>query len=222
MPAELTVILPTRNEALTLENVIDGIRTCPIESQIIVADHLSTDGTREIALRKGALLYDEIRQGVGIAVRSALKYVETPYVALMDADGTYPAGELLWALFEVKHLGVDAVMGCRQERDRGSMALHHIFGNYCLSLLASILYGSYVKDVCTGFWVMKTDVMKSLPLRSNRFTLVTDLYVSLKKGKYKVLQEPIRYLPRVDGSKAKLRMGDGFKIAWFLIHRRFS
>ena len=66
-------------------------------------------------------------------------------------------------------------------------------------------------------WGFKTSILKSFDIQSKGFTLEAELFTNCVKGKYKLEQIPIGYRKRLDGSYAKLKIRDGFKIAWFLI-----
>ena len=100
------------------------------------------------------------------------------------------------------------------------MTLLHSIGNFGLSLGASILTWCWIRDVCSGMWGFRTDVAKSFELVSRGFTLEAEFFVNVVRGDLKLEQIPIQYFPR-QGGKAKITVRDGFKIAWFLIKRRF-
>jgi len=218
---DLTVLLPARDEAKAIGKVIDEIKNTT-ECKILVMDGLSEDGTPTIALRKGASVLYEFRKGKGIAVRSALRFIDTPYVIMMNADFTYPAEYLSTIYHILSRSKADVVQGFRNLKEEGSMSLKHSFGNWGLSLLASILYGKRVYDVCSGMWGFKTDILKEFDIVSEGFTLEADLFVNAVKKGCRMEQIPIVYRKRLSGGKSKLTIWDGFKIAWFLIKRRFT
>jgi hypothetical protein len=84
-----TVVLPTLNEAETLPKVVEELRAAGYD-KILVVDGGSTDGTLEKAKELGVAAVMQIGKGKGMALRTALMYVDTPYVAVMDADYSYP------------------------------------------------------------------------------------------------------------------------------------
>lgn len=219
--AKITVILPAFNEERAIGKVIDEIGALPLDCQVIVADGGSQDLTIVEAKKRGAYVVIEMRKGKGIAFRTALNYVETPFTVMMDADYTYPALAIAPIVSSLA-TGADAVMGIRKYRVKGSMTLTNRFGNRCLSLMASMLYGVRTQDVCTGMWGFKTDVLKGFDIRSVGFTLEAELFVNAVRNGCKIKQIPIAYRERLGGSKPKLKMRDGLKIGWFLIRRRFQ
>ena len=213
----ITVILPTRND-VAVGRVIEEIRVLPFEPSIIVTDYKSTDGTREAVLSKGAILIDEPLKGKGIAVRNVMEAIPGGYILLLDADFTYPARYLTDILREL-HSGADVVIGVRSSREEGSMSFLNRVGNFLLSLLASTLFGYRVRDVCSGMWGFRAKAVGGFVLTSNGFTLEVDFFTNAVRNGCKIAQIPITYRARLDGSKPKLNIWDGFKIGWFIIRR---
>lgn len=216
--SQLTVVIPTRTSLLVGE-VVGEIKALPIEAEVAVVGYQISDEIRQAILNKGGTFIDEPRKGKGIAVVNAFSEVTTEYVMILDADGTYPVlaiPELLKALQE----GADAVVGCRYWKIKGSMTFVHKLGNFGLSLLASIIYRHRIKDLCSGMWGFKTEVVQKFNLVSKGFTLEADFFVNTNKNNCQLAQVPIRYVPR-KGGKAKTTMWDGLKIGWFLVRRRF-
>jgi len=223
---ELLVLLPTLNEESTIRQTIDDVREfSPVCSVIVVVDS-STDETADIARRSGAITFTVPKRGKGRAIRDIIPVLPdsvgpVPYYIMMDGDFTYPAMYIpqMLGMLEQK---ADVVMGYRKNRSTGSMTKTNLFGNTVLSLLARVLYSFDVKDICTGMWGFRREALEKFKLTSDGFTLEADLFGSAMKTKCRVLQFPISYRARPDGSKAKLSVRDGFKIGWFLLSRRFT
>jgi len=217
----LTVILPTRNEVATIGRMIDEIRALPIGARIVVLDHKSTDGTREVVQsRRRVTLIDEPEKGKGAAVRKYFKTKPPGDIVMIDADCTYPARHILNVVVALDRGTI--VMGYRHWLRDGAMSRLHRFGNSMLSLLASILFAHRVHDVCSGLWGFGSGVAGNLHLVSDGFTLEADLFANAVRNGVGITQIPIGYAPRVDGSTAKLTMFDGVKIAWFLLMSRLG
>lgn len=216
----LTILLPTRNEP-SVGKVIDLIRTLGIGCDIIVVDYRSTDGTREAVIERGVTLIDEEEPGKGVAIRKILGKVKTSYVILLDADLTYPVQEIPHILKRLVD-GWDAVVCSRRWKIWGSMPWVNRFGNWALSLIASILYWYRVEDFNSGMWGFKTSVVQSFYLTSKGFTLEADFFTNVILGGHSLVEVPISYYARMDGSKAKLKFQDGFRIGFFLLKKRFA
>lgn len=219
---EVTVILPAYNEEESIGKVIDEIKALPVHCEILVIDNNSMDDTYNICVRKGVKVVTEPNPGKGNAMKRGFGLVGTPYVVMMNSDYTYPA-EYLQTIYRLLRVSkYDVIIGSRQIKEKGSMSYANTFGNFCLSLLASILYGYRINDVCSGMWGFKKDTLDKFCIRSKGFTLEAELFTKIIKHRCRIFQIPIGYRSRQKGSKAKLKIWDGFKIGWFLIKRRFN
>ncbi len=217
----LTILLPTRNEVATIGRMIDEIRALDIGAMIVVLDHKSTDGTREVVQsKKDVFLVDEPEKGKGVAVRHFLETNPPGNLVMIDADCTYPVARIPEAVAALD-AGSDVVMGYRRWPEKGSMSLLHAIGNSGLTLIAYVL-GYDVPDICTGFWGFRDGVASKFRLVSNGFTLEADLATNALKNRCKITPIPIEYAARPDGSTAKLTTLDGVKIAWFLLMSRLG
>jgi len=222
---DIVVLIPTLNEAKaigqTVADVFDNVPNC----QVLILDSYSINGTADKARDKGAVVLDALKGGKGIAVRSVLSQIITgfraDYYVMIDGDFTYPAKHLPEIIRSLDN-GADVVIGYRNKRAKSSMSRMNIIGNWGLSILSSILYGVYVRDVCSGMWGFRRDVLSRYKLTSNGFTLEADLFANTVKGKYKLAQIHREYRARLDDSVAKLSIKDGFKISSFLIKKIFS
>jgi dolichol-phosphate mannosyltransferase len=214
----LTVILPALNEELAIGKVIDEIRKFT-EANIIVANNGSTDKTKETALSKGVHVLDLVERGKGRAIREALKLVTDPYCVILDSDYTYPAKYIPSIVAELQD-GADIVLCYRAHKKAKAMPMINSLGNELLSILASLLYNHRIYDVCTGMWGFSQSAIEQLNIKSVGFTLEADLFTNAKKRGIKIAQIPIEYRTRLKDSHTKLRLADGFKIAWFLLKHR--
>jgi len=220
------VIIPTLNEAKAIGQTIDDVYDNIPHCRVLVIDSYSINGTADLARDKGAVVINTCKddKGKGRAVRSVLPQIiagfRADYYVMIDGDFTYPAKHLPEIVRSLDN--ADVVIGYRNKRAKGSMSHMNIIGNWGLSMLASILYGVYVKDVCSGMWGFRRSVLSRYELSSNGFTLEADLFTNTVKGKYKLAQIPIGYRARLDDSIAKLSIKDGFKIGWFLVRKRWG
>jgi len=212
----VTVMLPTLNEERTIALTIQEVRETMPHCKIVVVDSYSKDKTAFISRESGAEVILTGR-GKGNAVREAVpQLAETDIVIMMDSDYTYPARHIPEAVSLIEH-GSEVIIGYRKWKDPGAMSVVNSFGNRCLSLLAGCLYLYPVRDVCTGFWGFRADILRQLEIVSPRFTLEAELFGAVMKSHRKVRQIPIKYRARPNGSRTKLRVSDGYEIAMFLI-----
>ncbi len=200
----ITVVLPTLNEAEALPKVVQELREAGYQ-RILVVDGGSTDGTIEKAKELGVPVVIQEGRGKGMAVRSALLHVDTPYVAFIDADYTYPPAELdkLAALLRF----YDLVLGAR----RGEMPALYRLGNKALSWLFRLLFGADVSDPLTGMYAARTEVLRNVALEAHHFDIEVDILAKALANGARVAEVPITYRRRI--GKKKLKPWHGVSIA---------
>lgn len=216
----ISVIIPALNEEKAIGKVIEAIKMLPIECEVVVVDNGSMDKTVEIAESLGVRVLHESKKGKGMAIRTGIEHTDTLYGVMIDADGTYPIDVI--PTFCGMLLEYDVVKGHRCWCENKAMTKMHKFGNRVLSLLASVLYGRRVRDVCSGLWAFRLDKIREFNLTSAGFTLEADLFVNSVRTGCRLKELPIKYGKRIQGDKAKLVLGDGFRIGWFLIKKRWG
>jgi glycosyltransferase involved in cell wall biosynthesis len=222
---DLTIIIPAYNESHTIAKTIGDFQVTFPDARIVVIDNNSTDNTGSIA--KGALrdqrdlLLIERRQGKGIAVKKGLSRVSSDVYIMVDGDGTYRATDAALLLEILMDGRCDMVVGDRVSR--GAYASQNIrpghdLGNRLLTRFISFLAGQKYVDVLSGLRVMSRPFVNVLDVRSAGFQLETELNVIAAYARAEVIEIPIDYLQRPEGSKSKLNtVGDGIKIIWFAL-----
>jgi glycosyltransferase involved in cell wall biosynthesis len=218
-PLTIAVLVPCYNEARTIADVVQNFRTSLPEAQIYVYDNNSTDGTAEVAREAGAIVRRERRQGKGYVVRRMFADVEADICVLVDGDGTYDAaaaprlvGELLAGRF-------DQVNGVRVHKSREAYRAGHVVGNTLLSGLVSLIFGSYGRDMLSGYKALSRRFVKSFPAMSTRFEIETELLVHALDLDLPISAVETDYRERPEGSMSKLStIKDGLRILWLILH----
>ena len=226
MPAKkVCIVLPALNEAPSIGRVIEEIPRAELELKgyqvdVLVVDNNSTDSTLKVAQGKGARILVESRRGKGRAIRTALEDANADYIFMLDGDYTYPTTYIPEMLELLKKYPVVIGSRLRGKRQKGALRRLHLLGNHLITLLANILYGTRISDLCTGFWGFRREVIQNLNLTSDGFQLEAELLTQLARKHYRIGEIPIMYRARV--GKAKLDVfRDGVRIARFLIVKRF-
>jgi len=215
-----TVILPAHNEELSIAATIADVRKYSPDSWIVVINNASTDRTADISRELGVEVIDIPDKGKGNAVRRAIPSLSpVDNIVMLDSDFTYPA-ESIPSMIVRLNKGCEVVLGYRKWKAPNAMPQLNAVGNKGLSLLAGCLYGYPVADVCTGLWGFRPGVLHRMSLKSTHFTLEAELFENARKLHCKMLQFPISYRARPDGSIPKLKVSDGVKIALFLVKNR--
>ena len=222
----ISIILPALNEEETIGRVIDEIPREAMESngyrvEIVVVDNNSTDRTREIAQEKRAKVIVEPVKGKGRAVRTAFELVDGVFIFVLDADYTYPA-TYIPQMLEMLQEEYDVVLGSRLkgQRERGAMSRFRLVGNHLLSFIASMLYGTRISDLCTGYWGFCRVAIEGLKLDATGFELEANMFAEIAKKGYRIAEVPILYRRRPSPSKLS-SLKAGFRIGQTLVKKRF-
>jgi dolichol-phosphate hexosyltransferase len=221
----LAVVIPTLNEERSIGKVIDSVPGADLlqdglQTAVYVIDGRSTDNTREIAVKKGAQIIVEERKGKGAAIQTAFKSISADYTIMVDGDNTYPI-EIATEMMRLLKTN-DVVIGSRLRGtiERGAMTKLNVVGNTLLSLLAWMLYGAPISDVCTGFWAYRSEAIKILDLQANGFEIEAEMFAECVMKGLRIAEIPIIYHAREDRPKlASLK--DGLKIGGHLIRKRY-
>ncbi|MGF2941902.1 glycosyltransferase family 2 protein [Enterococcus xiangfangensis] len=213
---KIVVLIPCYNEALTIKKVINDFQRELPEADIYVYDNNSTDNTYEIALNEGAIVKKEPRQGKGNVIRQMFFDIEADYYLMVDGDDTYPAEnahELIAALREEK---ADMVIGDRLSNGtyfNENKRAFHDFGNNLVKNSINRLYKANIKDVMTGYRGFNRIFVKSFPVMSSGFQIETEFTIHALDKRFKLVEIPIDYRDRPEGSESKLdTFSDGAKV----------
>lgn len=224
---DIAVIVPALDEAATIGQVLRSYHERLPEAELVVVDNASTDGTAEVA--RGVLaelpcagrILHEPRPGKGIAVRTALRRVSADFYVMVDADATYPPDAVPELLAAVREGGADMAVGDRHAGgtyDRQNERPLHSFGNRLVTGLINALYGSSVRDVMSGLRVFNRTVARSVPLLHDGFEIETEMTVYCLDRRLRIVERPIDYLPRPEGSHSKIRTTrDGARILRLIV-----
>lgn len=216
MTEKIAVLIPCYNEALTIKKVINDFQKELPEADIYVYDNNSTDDTYKISLNEGVIVRKEPRQGKGNVIRQMFFDIDADYYLMVDGDDTYPAeaaNELLKALKENR---ADMVIGDRLSNgtyfEENKRAFHDV-GNNLVKNTINRLYKANIKDVMTGYRGFNKLFVKSFPVMSSGFQIETEFTIHALDKRFKLIEIPIDYRDRPEGSESKLNtVSDGIKV----------
>ncbi|MFZ5633025.1 MAG: glycosyltransferase family 2 protein [Bacillota bacterium] len=212
----ISIVIPALNEAEAIEGVVKAIpkrRLAELgyETQILVVDNGSTDGTGELAKKAGADVVREERRGYGRAYKTGFEKARGEIIVTADADLTYPVEIIPQLVRMLKEQNLDFITTNRfAKMDREAMSLRNRIGNTILNLTTRLLFFADIKDSQSGMWCFKKEIVQHTRLISDHMPFSQELKIrTIKSRKYKWKEVPIEYRTRVGEVKLK-GWRDGF------------
>jgi glycosyltransferase involved in cell wall biosynthesis len=221
--ARLSIVMPVYNEAVTVACAIARVRAILVEHELIVIDDASSDGTRlilERLHREGqidVLLTQDRNQGKGAAVARGVQYASGDIVVVQDADLEYDPQELPRLMEPIIDGRADAVFGSRfTGSPQRVLYFWHRVGNGFLTLVSNMLTNINLSDMETCYKLVRTDLMRSLPLTAKRFGIEPELTARLAQAGARIYEMPISYSGRTYAEGKKINWKDGVAAFWHI------
>lgn len=210
----IAVLIPCRNEALTIAQVVTNFRAALPEAKIYVYDNRSTDGTAEQAAATGAIVRYEREPGKGNVIRRMFADIEADIYVMVDGDNTYEAGAARRLVERLLVDKLDMVVGTRRaQREVAAYRLGHRSGNAFLTGSVKFLFGARFSDMLSGYRVFSRRFVKSFPALSSGFEIETEFTIHALELKMPFAEEPTSYGARPPGSVSKLKtFTDGWRV----------
>jgi len=202
----VSFVVPCLNEERTLPFVLEKIKkVCAGElrnrnTEIIVADNGSTDGSREIAVAHAARVVDCQVRGYGAALQYGIRSAANDIIVFADADGTYDFTEAPRLVEELER-GYDLVIGSRLKGNvhPGAMPfLHRYIGTPALNVLINSLYShgrTRISDCNSGFRCVRRDSFLTWNVKSMGMEFASEMLVRALKSGARISEVPISLLP---------------------------
>jgi glycosyltransferase involved in cell wall biosynthesis/phospholipid N-methyltransferase len=226
----LSILIPVYNERTVVERSLSLVLAAPLpenmERELVVVDDCSTDGTQAILEtlaghdQRIRLLRHEVNQGKGAAVRTAIQHARGDFCLVQDADLEYDPSEYVRLLRPLLDGRADAVFGSRylvSDQTRVLPFWHSVI-NKGLTLTSNMFSNLNVTDMETCYKVFRTDLLKSIPIRSNRFGFEPEITMKSSKRKLRVYEVPISYHGRSYEEGKKIGWKDGIKALGVILY----
>jgi glycosyltransferase involved in cell wall biosynthesis len=225
----LSILMPVYNERERVQRAITEVleTELPTEFELIIIDDGSTDGTLEI-LRGGdwgdrvRLIEHEHNQGKGAAIQTALTHARGDFSCIFDADLEYDPEDLALLMPPLMDGRTNASFGVRAFDGYTSHSFMFVLGNKGVTLACNVLYNVYLHDIMTCHKMIRTDVFRSLPLRSAGFAIEPEITARLVQRRERIFEVPVHYRARSNEEGKKLTALDGFRVIATLLRCRFS
>lgn len=213
---DVAVIVPCYNEALTIGKVVDDFARELPGATVYVYDNNSSDDTAKIAREHGAVVRFEPRQGKGNVCRQMFRDIEADCYLMVDGDDTYDEAKAKAMVEPILSGEADMTVGDRLSNgtyaEENKRAFHG-FGNNLVRAMIKWIYGYSFDDVMTGYRGMSRAFVKTIPVLSEGFQIETEISIHAVDRRWRILDIPIVYRDRPEGSVSKLdTVGDGIRV----------
>ena len=217
----LTLIIPAKNESGSLPKVLEEIKNYDCEI-IIILEESDIQTIESIKDFNCKIVYQSGR-GYGNALRDGMKNVNTKYLCIFNADGSFNPIDLN-KMLRICENDKDFVFASRYMGNGGSDddTLLTKIGNFIFSLIGKIFFSLKISDILFTYLLGKTESFKKLNLVSNDFCLCVEIPIKAKKNNMKMTDTPSFERKRIAGEKKVNEFRDGFKILIFMVKSFFK
>ncbi len=233
--AKLSILVPVYNEEEYVGAILERVLTAPlppgIEREIIVVDDGSTDGSAEaiaaVAAREPEIVRmvrHERNRGKGAAVRTAIGLATGEYSLIQDADLEYDPREYPHLLAPLLEGRADVVYGSRfmTAGERRVLYYWHSIANRFLTELANIAADLNLTDMETCYKLFRTSLLRSIPLRSDRFGIDPELTIKMARRQARIYEVPISYHGRTYEEGKKIGLRDALQVVYVILRYSLS
>lgn len=223
----MSVIIPARNEAATVGQVIDrALAVLGHFAEIIVVDDGSVDGTADV-VRERAVLNANVRLisrvhsgGKGTAVRMGVASCRGRYVILQDADLELDPAAYPSLLAPLRARTANFVNGSRFSAGRGAAPGKTAIANRLLTFAGNFVYGTRLTDLCSGHKAFTAELLASLDIQARSYELESELVGLVARRGAKIYEVPTSYRPRTRREGKRIGVRDGLTVLWTIVATR--
>ncbi len=213
------LIIPALNEAQSLPQLLRSLPPS-LFRLVIVADNGSTDETREVARRGGAMVVSQRQRGYGNACLAAIQALppEIDTLVFMQADCSEDPADAHQLLLPIARNEADLVIGSRVlgQPDEGALEPHQVFGNRLATSMIRWLWGHSYSDL-GPFRAIRRDALDLLEMRDRTYGWTVEMQVKALQRGLRIKEVPVNYHRRVGTSKISGNWKASIRAGWKII-----
>ncbi len=222
---KLSIVIPCYNEAKTIRTIVDRVRAAPVrDKEIIIVDDCSRDGTRDLLRTQIAplvdrIIYHEVNQGKGAALRTGFAAATGDVVVVQDADLEYDPNEYPKLLQPILDGRADCVFGSRFSGGGAHRVVYfwHMVGNKFLTLFSNMATNLNLTDMETCYKMCRREVLQKITLEENRFGFEPEITAKVAKLRVPIYEVGITYSGRTYDEGKKIGWRDGFRALYAIV-----
>lgn len=211
----LTVVMPCYNELTTIQEIVRRVLANPHTAELVIIDDGSTDGTRDLLASfddpRMRVLFQEVNQGKGAAIRRGFQEATADFVIVQDADLEYDPADYDLMMEPLLDDRADVVFGSRFQSGRPRRVLYfwHSVGNRLLTVLSNMFTDLNLTDMETCYKAFRREVIQSIDLEQERFGIEPEITAKVAAGGWRVWEVGISYSGRTYAEGKKISWRDG-------------
>lgn len=203
---QVTVVIPTLNEEEAIGPLVDEIKGRGYVN-VLVVDGYSKDSTVDAAKKSGATVLMQHGKGKAGALVTAFRKVDTPYVLVIDGDGSYDPLDIDKFLPLMDDYAF--IKGAREKNE--NMTRIHKIGNSIITKTFNLLFGTTVDDICSGMYLLRTEQVKDFDFEKHPMTVEQELAAQVVLSGGRITSVPISYRRRFGGESKTNTWRQGFR-----------